>query len=162
MPTSNARLYVLLVLIFIGSSYAEQESWAQEAPSDDEEAVRAVEEEMRRAIVDSDLKTLERLWQPTFMVNAPRNVAVPNREAVLEVFRTGIASYSDYEQTRDTIRVQGDQAVVMGSETVRPTGEEAPLAGETVHRRYTHVWEATETGWRLAVRHAHIAEVERE
>jgi len=94
------------------------------------------------------------------MVNAPRNVVVPNRDAVLEGFRAGIASYDRYEQTRDTIRVAGDQALVMGSETVRPAGEDAPHAGQTVHRRYTHVWESTDAGWRLAMRHAHIKSVE--
>lgn len=115
---------------------------------------------MRQAIVDQDLEELERLWQPDFIVNAPRNVVVPNREAVLRVFRAGIASYSAYTQTRDTIRVEGNQAIVMGSETVRPAGEDAPYAGQTVHRRYTHVWEDTGNGWRLAVRHAHVARVE--
>ena len=115
---------------------------------------------MCTAIVNSDLQTLERLWKPDFIVNAPRNVVVPNREAVLEVFRAGIASYDRFDQTRDTIRIIGDQAVVMGSETVRPTGESAPHAGQTVHRRYTHVWQSTDAGWRLAIRHAHIKSVE--
>ena len=94
------------------------------------------------------------------MVNAPRNVVVPNRDAVLEGFRAGIASYDRYEQTRDTIRVAGDQALVMGGETVRPAGEDAPYAGQIVHRRYTHAWESTNAGWRLAMRHAHIKSVE--
>ena len=154
----NVRFYAFVILL---SSFAVSAGCALEAASrGDIEAVRNAEEEMREAIVDSDLETLERLWKPDFIVNAPRNVVVPNREAVLEVFRAGIASYDRYEQTRDTIRVIGDQALVMGGETVRPAGEDAPHAGQIVHRRYTHVWESTDAGWRLAIRHAHIKSVE--
>ena len=158
---SVTRILALLVLF---SSLTFSAGCALEAASQqgDVDSVRNAEETMRRAIVESDLETLERLWLPDFIVNAPRNVVVPNREAVLQVFRAGIASYSEYAQTRDTIRVQGNQAVVMGSETVRPTGEDAPYAGQTVHRRYTHVWKDTENGWRLVLRHAHITEVEAE
>lgn len=149
----------MLLFLILAAGVTPSTTRAQDAP-EAVEAVRDAEEQMRQAIVESDLQTLERLWQPDFMVNAPRNVVVPNREAVLQVFQAGIASYSAYAQTRDTIRVEDNQAIVMGSETVRPTGEDAPYAGQTVHRRYTHVWEDTENGWRLAVRHAHIARSE--
>ncbi|WP_176521619.1 nuclear transport factor 2 family protein [Longimonas halophila] len=149
----------MLLLLILATGAAPSTTRAQDS-SEAVEAVRNAEEEMRQAIVEGDLQTLEQLWQPDFIVNAPRNVVVPNRQAVLEVFQAGIASYSHYAQTRDTIRVQGNRAVVMGSESVRPDGNEAPHAGQTVHRRYTHVWEATDEGWRLAVRHAHIAQVE--
>jgi ketosteroid isomerase-like protein len=155
---THQAVWMLLFLI-LATGATPSTTHAQDA-SEAIEAVRNVEEQMRQAIVESDLQTLERLWQPDFIVNAPRNVVVPNRESVLEVFQAGIASYSDYAQTRDTIRVEDNQAIVMGSETVRPTGQDAPYAGQTVHRRYTHVWEATDEGWRLAVRHAHIARSE--
>lgn len=160
MHTRIIRSYALVVVLLMAIGPLPHVGWAQSAADSDEAAIESAEEEMRQAIIDGDLQTLERLWQPDFMVNAPRHVVVPNRAAVLEVFRAGIAAYDRYEQTRDTIRVADDQAVVMGSETVQPVGDDAPHAGQTVHRRYTHVWQATDEGWRLALRHAHIEAVE--
>ena len=128
----------------------------------DEDAVYAVEEDMRTAILDADVEALARLWAPHFMVNAPRNVVVPDRDAVLNVFREGIAAYETYDQSIEQLRIDGSTAVVMGTETVVPVGEEAPHAGNTVHRRYTHVWEQNgeEKTWHLIARHAHITDIE--
>jgi ketosteroid isomerase-like protein len=105
-----------------------------------------------------DVETLRRLWASDFMVNAPRNVVVPDRSAVLDVFRKGIANYSVFDTQIEEIRLRGNVAVVMGSETVTPVGD-APYAGKTVDRRYTHVWRQSEDRWRLFARHAHIVSV---
>ncbi|MES3630490.1 MAG: nuclear transport factor 2 family protein [Longimonas sp.] len=147
---------VLLSALFIGG--CGPAALAQEAPESDIESVQAAEDEMRQAILRQDIDALERLWTERFMVNAPRNVVVPNREAVLQVFRSGVAAYESYEQAIETIEVSEGVAVVMGRETVVPVGE-APHAGGTVHRRYTHVWRERDGAWRLAARHAHITEI---
>ena len=146
---------VVMMILFVGPAQA----LAQESAED---AVYAVEEDMRKAILDSDVETLADLWAPHFMVNAPRNVVVPDRDAVLGVFRDGIAAYETYEQSIEELRVTGTKAVVMGTETVVPVGDEAPHEGQTVHRRYTHVWEHNDTddAWHLVARHAHITDIE--
>lgn len=110
---------------------------------------------MQDAILDRDLEAFRRLWAPEFMVNAPRNVVVPNREAVLDVFRKGIAHYERFDVSIEALRVEDDVAVVMGAETVEPVGA-APRAGTTVDRRFTHVWERRNGTWRLTARHANI------
>lgn len=125
----------------------------------DRETIRALEAKMQQGVLHRDLETLRRLWAEAFMVNAPRNVVVPNRKAVLDVFRKGIPNYSTFDPHIERLRVTGDLAVVMGRETVKPVGD-APHAGKTVKRRYTHVWRERDDRWRLVARHAHITDVE--
>lgn len=122
-------------------------------------AIRALEAEMQKGVLNGDLQTLRRLWAPSFMVNAPRNVVVPNRNAVLDVFRKGIPDYTTFDPQIEKLRIQNGLAVVMGRETVEPVGD-APHAGKTVHRRYTHVWKEEGDRWRLHARHAHIVSVD--
>jgi hypothetical protein len=43
----------------------------------------------------------------------------------------------------------------MGAETVRPIGK-APLAGQTVKRRFTNIWSREGGTWRLIARHANV------
>jgi len=59
MFSRNVRFYAFVILL---SSFAVSAGCALEAaPRGDIEAVQNAEEEMRQAIVDSDLQTLERL-----------------------------------------------------------------------------------------------------
>ena len=62
-----------------------------------------------------------------------------------------------YRIVRDieTIAFQGDTAIVMGKETVKPDGK-APGAGQTILRRYTNVWMKRDGKWLLIARHANI------
>ena len=114
---------------------------------------------MARAVESQNLDTLRALWAERFMVNAPRNVVVPHREAVLSVFRKGIPDYERFDPTIERMSVSGTTAVVMGRETVLPV-EDAPHAGKTVKRRYTHVWSRLDDRWQLIARHAHITSIE--
>jgi ketosteroid isomerase-like protein len=123
-----------------------------------EAAIRALEAKMQAGVLHQDLRTLRQLWAEDFMVNAPRNVVVPTRSAVLDVFRKGIPDYSVFEPRIEEIRIRDGTAVVMGRETVKPVGD-APHAGKTVRRRYTHVWKREGDRWRLFARHAHIVSI---
>ena len=121
-------------------------------------AIRALEATMADGVRRGDVETLRRLWASDFMVNAPRNVVVPDRSAVLDVFRKGIANYSVFDTQIEEIRLRGNMAIVMGRETVTPV-DDAPYAGKTVDRRYTHVWRQQDDRWRLFARHAHIVSI---
>lgn len=105
----------------------------------EEAAIRALEDQERSAVLAQDFAALERLWSEDFTVNTPRSDVSAGRGAVLEQFRRGIATYASFDRRIELIRFSGDHAIVMGGETVRPTGN-APLAGETVERRFTNVW----------------------
>ena len=58
-------------------------------------------------------------------------------------------------RTTEKVTLRGDFAIAMGSETIVP-GEGQPRAGQTVARRYTHVWMKESGGWKLVARHANV------
>lgn len=157
------------LLVFAFCACIPEGAFSQNAPAEEEApviadslagaaAIRALEAEMADGVLHRDVETLRQLWSSDFMVNAPRNVVVPDRSAVLDVFRKGIANYSVFDTQIEEIRLRGNVAIVMGSETVKPVGD-APYAGTTVDRRYTHVWRQQDDRWRLFARHAHIVSV---
>jgi ketosteroid isomerase-like protein len=118
-----------------------------------EATIRALDDQERLAALNQDFAALERLWSEHFIVNAPTNQVLPNRKAVLDNFRKGMTTRTSYERNIEQVRVDGDIAIVMGAETLKPTGN-APFAGQTVHRRFTNIWKKERDTWRLWARHA--------
>jgi ketosteroid isomerase-like protein len=126
-----------------------------EDPRPPEEIVRALDDEERVAALKRDVKALERLWSDQFIVNAPNNRVVIGKSAVLEEFVFGgVIHFTSFERRVEFIRVDGDYAFVMGSETVRPNG--GPSAGQNIPRRFTNVWKKEGGAWRLFARHANV------
>lgn len=130
---------------------------AQDAPpaTGEEAAIRALEERVRLGVLARDTSALREIWAPTFAVNAPANRVTPSRAAVFGLLTQGIIHYASYETTIEFLQVDGSIAVVMGAEVVRPTGK-AFRAGETLQRRFTHVWRKDDGKWLLVARHANI------
>ncbi|MBA3340707.1 MAG: nuclear transport factor 2 family protein [Gemmatimonadaceae bacterium] len=126
---------------------------AQSNVASDEAAVRAAEEQERIGVLNQDFAALERIWSERFSVNTPLNTVSSDRAAVLAVFRQGFAQYSAFDRKVEYVRLEGDMAIVMGGETVVPKGN-APKAGQTVARRFTHLWQREGSTWRLIARHA--------
>ena len=148
MPRTATVLLTMWVLAGITAALAQ-------STDSDEDVIRSLEKRATAAVLKRDTMALRSLWSEHFMVNAPRNVVAPNRKAVFDLLSQGVIHYASFESTIEHLRVDGDVAVVMGSETVRPTGK-APLAGQTVPRRFTHVWRKQGDQWLLLARHAHI------
>lgn len=121
----------------------------------EEATIRALEDQERSAVLAQDFAALERLWSEDFTVNTPRGDVAAGRAAVLEVFRKGVVTYASFDRRIELIRFSGDHAFVMGGETVRPV-RNAPLAGQTVERRFTNVWRREDGTWRLFARHASV------
>lgn len=144
-------------LLCLTLAFAAGPARAQGAPSapDEEAAIRALEERVRLGVLARDTSVLREVWAPTFAVNAPINRVTPSRAAVFDLLTQGLVHYSSYETTIEFLKVDGPLAVVMGAEVVRPTGK-AFRAGETLHRRYTHVWRKDDGRWLLIARHASI------
>jgi ketosteroid isomerase-like protein len=67
----------------------------------------------------------------------------------------GVINFSSFERAIEFIRVDGDLGIIMGVETIRPVGD-APMAGQTVRRRFTNIWRKEAGTWRLFVRHANV------
>jgi ketosteroid isomerase-like protein len=145
----KGAVYVLLLLMF--------GALAQAA---DEETVRSRDNQERVAALKRDIPALEDLWSEHFTVNAPNNQVVVGKRAVLDTFvRAGIINFSTFERDVEFARVDGDFAVIMGSETLVPVAD-APAAGlkagRKVVRRFTNIWKREAGEWRLFWRHANV------
>ena len=121
----------------------------------DEAVIRSLEKRVTAGVLRRDTAALRSLWSEQFMVNSPRGVVAPNRRTVFDLMNQGTIHYASFESTIEHLRVDDGVAIVMGSEIVRPSGQ-APLAGRTVQRRFTHIWRKQGDQWLVLARHAHI------
>jgi ketosteroid isomerase-like protein len=118
------------------------------------EEIKKLEQMEVQAILAKDTLALKKIWDKNFVVNAPNNQVVEAKEnsvdrPVLSQARTGFTREVEY------INVRGDNVISMGSETVIPGGN-LPNSGQTVKRRFTHIWMKVDGEWKLAVRHANV------
>lgn len=142
-----------LLLLVVGCATVGPAAQTRASIAADEASIRAFEEQERQGILNRDSQALQRIWSEHFMVNSPFNQVSPDAGVVLDLMRQGLIHYSSFERRIEHLRIDGDIAIVMGAETVRPTGN-APLAGQTVQRRFTHIWRRDGGTWRLIARHA--------
>ena len=150
--TKRAITALLLLLSCVPPCMAAQ---APRQSSAAEATVRALDDQERLAALNRDYAALERLWSEHFIVNTATNQILPNRRAALDHFRRGMTTRSSFERSIEQVRIDGDIAIVMGLETLTPTGS-APLAGQTVRRRFTNIWKKEGDTWRLWARHANV------
>jgi ketosteroid isomerase-like protein len=143
-----------MMLLILTAGLACATTGSLSSSTNDEAAIRALEEQERLAVLNKNFTALEGIWSERFMVNAPTNQIAPNRNFVLAAFRQGLA-YSSFERNIERVFMEGDLAIVMGGETIKPTGN-APMAGQTVPRRFTHIWKKEGGAWRLLARHANV------
>jgi len=122
----------------------------------------ALETEIRRldhaeaeGLLHKDVPALEQLWAEDFTVNNPRNGITTGRKEVVTLIRNGTIDYASFVRQIETMLFHGDTVIVMGLETIQPVGN-APFAGQTVRRRYTHFWMKRKGRWLLTARHANV------
>jgi ketosteroid isomerase-like protein len=120
-----------------------------------EQEIRRLDRAEADAILQKDVRALEKLWAEDFTVNSPRNVISSGRKEVLALFTNGIIDYSSFVREVETVLVHGDTVILMGLETIKPVGK-APFAGQTVRRRFTNFWMRREGKWSLTARHANL------
>ncbi len=116
-----------------------------------EAEIKALEENHIQAIMQKDTATLRKIWVPDFMVNSPRNTVVIGGQ-VERVMSGGIA-YTSYKFEMEKILIKENLVITMGNETVVPVMGN-PKGGQTIKRRYTHIWQKTNGTWVLITRHA--------
>jgi hypothetical protein len=63
------------------------------------------------------------------------------------------------KETLRKLRFNGNVAIVMGGEKIKPQGKQLN-AGKLVTRRFTHVWMNTNNNWSIIARQATIIKVE--
>lgn len=147
-PRTISLLVLLLALACWGGAHAQSDS-------SDEARLRSLDDQERIAALKRDIPTLERLWSDQFTVNAPNNRVLIGQGAVMALVHKGVINFSSFERAIEFIRVDGDLGIIMGAETIRPVGD-APMAGQTVRRRFTNIWKKQGNTWRLFIRHANV------
>ena len=116
-----------------------------------EQEIRKLDLAEADAIMRGDFAALNKLLAEDFTVNNPRNEIVKGREAVFTLIRNGTINYSSFVREPETFLFYGNTVVVMGLETIKPTGTE-----QTVRRRYTNIWMKKKGKWLLTARHANL------
>jgi ketosteroid isomerase-like protein len=119
-----------------------------------EKVIRELEKKQCAAIVQHDTAALFNIWADDFTVNSPTNDVV-KLEAAKEAIRKGLIDYSLFDSNLEEIQIFDDVVVTMGNGTIKPM-RNAPMAGQTVNRRYTQIWVKRNDEWKLVARHANI------
>lgn len=120
-----------------------------------EQEIRKLDRAEADGLLHKDVAVLENLWAEDFTVNNPRNGISNGKKEVLALIRNGIIDYSSFVREVETMLFHGDTVIVMGLETIKPIGN-APFAGQTVRRRFTHFWMKKKGKWLLTARHANV------
>jgi len=121
----------------------------------DEATIRSLENQERGAVLTGDVGALTQIWSEKMMVNSPLGRISENRAETFRLIQAGVIRYKTFERSIESMRVSGDLAIVMGSETVVPDGP-APGAGQLIKRRFTNIWQRDGSTWRMVARHANI------
>lgn len=116
--------------------------------------IRDLEERARRAVLAGDAASIEALWDPAFLVNAPNSRLLVGRDASLDLVRSGVIQYTRFDRVIERLEVDGDTAVAMGSESI--VQQRGPHAGQVIQRRYTNIWRMKNGKWLLRFRHANV------
>ena len=145
-------LLATVVICIVTSSVSGQKSKQNDAL---EQSIRKLELAESDAVVRSDVAALEKLWAEDFTVNNPNNQVSRGRKEVIARVRTGLLKYSSFVREIESVGFYGDTVIVMGLETIVPSGSSAD-AGKTIRRRYTNIWMNRKGRWLLTVRHANV------
>jgi ketosteroid isomerase-like protein len=114
------------------------------------------------AQVDAILRHDATAFAASFAADAEATVPankVVDRASIIGEFRAGIIDFRTYDISFEYVGMRGSLVVIMGEDVVTPQNK-APLAGKTLHRRFTDVWRKDADGvWRLTVRQATVISV---
>lgn len=128
------------------------------AQANDEAEIRSVESQQTQAILKNDTTALYKLWSPDIVVNNPYNVVV-TMDQIKKIFRSGkVGVVSSLDVAIEKITFIKGMAIVMGKETLTPTGA-SDYSGKTVVRRFTNIWTKDNSEWKLTARQATIISI---
>jgi hypothetical protein len=129
-------------------------TFGQQAPAPEavEKEIRQLEEQQVDYVLQGNMTALAKQWAPDYVVNNPFNQAVNASQGPMQ---QGVLTYSSFVRTVERVLQHGQTVIVMGAETVVPSGTSAD-AGTTIRRRFTNVWMNTTGRWLLVARHAQV------
>jgi hypothetical protein len=109
------------------------------------------EDKARLAMLHAQANQLAEIWSENLIVSTARLGIAGDRDQLLAAVESGVVAYEQYDQDIEKVRIDGDTAIVMGTETAQTDPDKEP-----VQRRFTHVWVKREGQWRLLARHADL------
>ncbi|CAN5133486.1 hypothetical protein BH09BAC4_BH09BAC4_26610 [soil metagenome] len=129
-------------------------SKAQQAATKEavEKQIRQLEQGQIDYLLKGDTLAIAKQWAPDYVVNNPFNQAVNANQGPI---RRGNLTYSSFTRDVERVLIHGQTVIVMGAETVVPSGQSAD-AGKTIKRRFTNVWMNTTGNWLLVARQASV------
>lgn len=146
---------MLLFPIMIGIATALVMGQSAKQNNDREGEIRKIDLAEADAILRNDAAAAAAFYAEEIVVNNPRYTVTNGKPALMALIKAGSIHYSSFVREIETIRFQGETAIVMGKETVKPDGN-APGAGQTILRRYTNIWMKRNSKWLLIARHSNI------
>ena len=119
--------------------------------TDLENKIRELEKAEAGAALAHDTTTLESIWADDFTVNTPYNkVGTGTKGGPIPLY------YERLDRNIEKLIVYNNRLVMtMGNEVVKRKPP-MTLAGQTLTRRFTHVWMKRNGKWQLAIRHANF------
>ena len=114
--------------------------------------IREIEQLQVQGILEKDSTIIRKILANDLIVNAPSNSVVDLKMA-MEALKLGYIDYTSYEQKIDEIKIIENIGIVMGLETVMPTGLTGK-AGTTEKRRFTDIWMFKNSQWVMIARQA--------
>jgi ketosteroid isomerase-like protein len=146
-------VWITPIVIWIATVLVMGQNANQE--NDREGEIRKIDLAEADAILRNDVAAAEAFYADDIVVNNPHYTVTNGKQALMTLIKTGKIHYSSFVREIEKITFQGETAIVMGKETVKPDGN-APGAGQTILRRYTHIWMKRDSKWLLIARHASI------
>ncbi len=120
-----------------------------------EKQIRELDQKQSSWMLKEDTNALKKLYDTDLLVNAPFNAVTSGSEVVFQLVHTGFIKLSGFTIETEKILIKGGVAVTMGSEMVTfDKNSSNPHAGQTIKRRFTHVYLKEKSGWMLIARHA--------
>ncbi|MEO6611040.1 MAG: nuclear transport factor 2 family protein [Chitinophagaceae bacterium] len=123
-----------------------------------ENEIRKLDNDQKEAYFRRDTLTLLKLFSPGVIINGFSNKFETLEDILIRIRKVG-NDMEYYERIIEKIIFADNIAIVMGNETIKPSGI-AINAGKTVKRRFTNIWMPTKKSWQLVARQSTIISIE--
>ncbi len=123
-----------------------------------ENEIRKLDNEQKEAYFRRDTITLLKLFSPHVIINGFSNKFETLDDVLIRIRKVG-NDMEYYDRIIEKIIFADNIAIVMGNETIKPSGI-AINAGKTVKRRFTNIWMPNKKSWQLVARQSTIISIE--
>lgn len=145
------KTVLAVFLLHFGLAHA---SFGQQSTSSQkvEQEIRRLEQQQVEHLLQGNVEGLEQQGAPEYVVTNPFNQAVKASQGPV---RQAALTYSAFTRDVEKVLQHGHTVIVMGAETVVPSGTSAD-AGQMIRRRFKNGWMNTTGKWLLVARHASV------